>query len=775
MIFDHAALERVDFPRIRDRVVAATATERGRRYATQLEPIADFDRIVCEQAITAEVRDLVQSVDLHALPTVDTAELTHRAAIGMVLAPLELRRIADALAAAAAACNAAGDRRDGSLAGILGPYRPLPEVQRAVTAAINERGQVNDRASAALSRVRRSLAQAQDEARERVHSMLRSKAISNAIQDFVVTMRDGRYVIPIKAQHSSEVPGIVHDTSSSGQTLFVEPLAALEINNRVRTLALEEQREVQRILAALCELCGRHADQIEANVDVLAQLDLRIAKARAALAMHASQPHLADRPALRLQAGRHPLLGDRAVPQSFALDEETRLLVISGPNMGGKTVALKMVGLFIAMAYAGLQLPAGEETTVGRFAEVFVDIGDEQSIAEDTSTFSAHLRNMRRILERADAASLILIDEIGGGTEPAGGAALAVAMLERLLAIGAKGIVTTHATEVKLFAHEASGVTNAGVRFDPKTFAPTYELDVGAPGQSLAFPLARSLGIPPALVSRAESLLDSHEQDYERALRDLTQAGAQLRREKQEVERERIHLEQLQANVRSRTAALESERRALAAKAEAQLQQTLRDFSVELAARAESPGRARITPGQSALLQRTLEEIRRDLDVEVAAEAAPGPQAFSANERVRVLSLNQDATVVADNGESLLLAIGPMKTTAQKSDVRRIAEPVRSGARRDTGSERTLDAVSRASVELDVRGKRYVEAEPLVDRWIDEAVLVSASPLRLIHGKGTGMLGRGLQAYLREHSRIKSVRYGNEDEGGSGVTILELR
>lgn len=773
---DRRTLDTLDFAGIRERVVAGTRTERGRRRASELMPLASFDDVRREQARTEAVRQMIVAVDLHVLPAADPHDALQRAAIGTTLAAAELRAVADVLAAAAAAYNKTREEPDEALDAITAPYANLRELQRRLTDAIDERGNVLDRASPALGRVRRNLQHAQIEARDRVGAMLRSAKYARAIQDAVVTIRDGRYVIPIKAEFSGEVPGIVHDTSSSGQTLFVEPLPALETNNRLRTLRIEEEREVQRVLAELSRAVGAESAGIEENAEMLARIDLLVARARAGQAMNAVSPELCEEPVLAIVDGRHPLLGERAVPQSLDLDEETRLLVISGPNMGGKTVALKMVGLFVAMAYAGLQLPAREGTRIGHFTRIFTDIGDEQSIAENASTFSAHLTRMREIFAQADGRSLVLVDEIGGGTEPASGAALGVAMLERLLAVRAFGVVTTHATELKLFAHQTGGVANASVRFDPRSFAPTYQLDVGMPGQSLAFPLARALGIPPEVIDRAQSLLGSRERDYESALADLAEVSARLQSERDALERERRHVDRLQENLRSRTEALERERREFVQQVQTRMQDVLRDFTAQLAARQaqrRETGRARVTPAQSGLLEETLEAMRRDLGVRPEAQAQPVDRRFEANETVRILSLAQEGTVIADNDDTLLVAIGPMRTVVQKSDVQAISAPVpRAGKSR--GGETRLEAAARTMAELDVRGKRYIEAEPIVDRWIDEAALAGNSPLRLIHGKGTGMLGRGLQEFLRGHPGVKRVRYGDENEGGGGVTIVDL-
>ncbi|HEY8313806.1 MAG TPA: endonuclease MutS2 [Candidatus Baltobacteraceae bacterium] len=784
-VSDLRTLDTLDFAGVRERVAAQTRTERGRAHADALAPLADFARVRAQQAATDAARMLVESADFHVMPAHDTATWTEAAAVGTTLAAAELRAVADAIAAAAAAYNKTREQPGDALAPITAAYRPLREVQRDVLDAIDERGIVMDRASPALARIRKSIVQSQSDARERVQSMLRSAKYANAIQDAVVTIREGRFVVPIKAEFSGEFPGIVHDTSSSGHTLFVEPLAALESNNRLRTLRIEEEHEIARILAALSRMVGQNATQIDINVEMLAELDVLVAKAQIARSMRASVPELVDSPTIVVRDGRHPLLADRAVPQSLEIDETTRLIVISGPNMGGKTVALKMVGLFVAMTYAGMQIPSGIGTRIGRFTRIFTDIGDEQSIVENASTFSAHLGRMREIIADADERSLVLVDEIGGGTEPTSGAALAIAMLERLLALRAAGIVTTHATELKLFAHATAGVANASVRFDPQTFAPTYQLDIGAPGQSLAFPLARALGIPRDLIARAESLLSTRERDYETALAELSHRNAQLQSERDALARERSHVESLQNTARSRADALDRERRAFGDRAEGRMQQALRDFTAELERRAalraaedERSARPRVTPAQSALLSRTLDDMRRDLGVQPEAAQAAAAGRFEAEDRVRIGSLNQEGTVIADDGETLLVAIGSMRTVVRKEDVLRLTSGASAAKRREGRAQAgmaKLEAASRTTAELDVRGKRYIEAEPLVERWLDEAVLAGSSPLRLIHGKGTGMLGRGLQEYLRSHPSVSAVRYGDENEGGGGVTILELR
>jgi DNA mismatch repair protein MutS2 len=691
---------------------------------------------------------------------------------------MELRAIADALAASTYAARIVRESETSPLLRErLERFRPLPSLVTRITEAIDERGVVLDRASTELARIRRGIGQAQDDARDRAQALVRSAKYSRAVQDQIVTVRDGRFVVPIKAEFAGEVQGIVHDASSTGATLFIEPLETLEANNRLRALRMREEHEVARILAELSALTGSEAGQIGVNVALYVELDLAFARATLADRMNAVPPELVDAATIDLRDARHPLLDERAVPQSLRLDDDSRLLLISGPNMGGKTVALKLVGLCLAMAACGMHVPA-VAATIGRFERIYTDIGDEQSIALNASTFSAHLRRLAEIVSGANARTLILIDEIGSGTEPNAGAALAVAVLERFITAGARCIATTHATELKLFGAENAHVRNASVRFDPDTYEPTYQLDIGSPGQSLAFALARRMELDPAVVARAESLLSSAERDYDRALAELAQERTKTVAEREQVEREKRHLRALEDTARRKAEVLERERREFAAQADARLSETLRAFTAELERRAAEAGgaaRGKVTRGQADLLSRTLDEMRRDLGITNRPVAGPsGPRPIALGDRVRVLSLDQEGVVAEDLGRNALVSFGSMRSLVAKDDLVRLGSGESRKPTSGAGQAR-LEAATRAMTELDVRGKRFVEAEPEVERWIDEATLTGASPLRLIHGKGTGLLGRGLQQYLKSHPNVSGVRYGNADEGGSGVTVFDLR
>ncbi|MBV8196703.1 MAG: Smr/MutS family protein [Candidatus Eremiobacteraeota bacterium] len=623
------------------------------------------------------------------------------------------------------------------------------------------------------------MAQANGEARDRISAILGSAKNAKAIQERIVTIRNGRFVIPVKAEFAGSIPGIVHDTSSSGQTLFVEPLAALESNNRVRTLQIEEEREINRILEALSRDVGRDAAQVEINVEMLAALDLLAAKAEVARRSDAIAPELTHEAEVHIESGRHPLLGERAVAQSLRVDDNVRLLIVSGPNMGGKTVALKMAGLFVVMTYCGMQVPAALGTCIGKFTRIIADIGDEQSVVANTSTFSAHLARLREVVRGAGSSTLALLDEIGAGTEPNTGAALARAMLERLLRCGARAIVSTHSVELKLFAHSTPAVANASVRFDPATFAPTFELDVGTPGQSLALPLAARLGIEREIIDRAEQLLEGQQREYEAALTELSARSGELRKGEASLARQRSELaEQLEALALERRR-LEEERRKLAAGAEERLAQRLREFVQELA-RAQSQSEAqrrrtaRVTPAQNKALSRTIEAIHNDLGIATTQAAAGTVPVYSPGDRVHVTSMQQSAIVSEDWDDRLLISIGSMKMLVPKTEVRAESAPASSTRPRAGGAQVRLAAATRGSQSLDVRGMRYAQAEPLVEKWLDDALLGGTTPLRLIHGKGTGMLGKGLQEYLRAHPGVRDVRYANEEEGSTGVTIIDL-
>jgi DNA mismatch repair protein MutS2 len=786
---DERTLDVLDFAVIREMVAKATSSDRAAERARAMVPHTDIAVVRLEQGATAEMRRIASDAPFDLARTRDVSDALARAERGGVLGAEELRDVGFAIAAADAAVRRVRASTAPILKARCAAAQTLHELAAAIDRAIGERGDVLDRASPALARIRRNAMLAQDEARDKLQSVLRAPKYAKAIQDAIVTIREGRFVVPIKAEFATILPGVVHDTSSSGGTLFVEPLDALDANNRLRTLRLDEAHEIARILGELSAHVGSKAAQAAINLEALADIDLVLARVRVAQKMDAIAPAIVDAPHVAIQRGRHPLVEGRVVPQTLALDERTQLIVISGPNMGGKTVALKLVGLFVLMAYCGMHLPADDGTTIGTFEFLGCDIGDEQSIAGNASTFSAHLRRLRTLVEWSGPRALVLIDEIASGTEPGASAALATSVVEYLLKRGARGIVTTHSTELKLFAADTEKVVNASVRFDPQTYAPTYELDLGSPGRSLAFPLARTMGLPPQIVERAEALLSTSERDYDRALEELALVRSQAAAERDALAAERAAIAGIEAAARTQAEALDRERRSFARTADERLSRALREFTAELNRRnADRAGRGKVTSGQASLLGRTIDDVNRDLGVAPSAtvqtpneRSVKGP--IAVGDRVFVNALGSEGDVAQDLGATILVAIGSMKTTVAKKDVRLIrrargaktnAAAERGRAAQSEGSQVTLEAATTARTEIDVRGKRFAEAEPIVDKWIDESALAGLSPLRLIHGKGTGLLGRGLQDWLKGRPGIRDVRYGNADEGGGGVTMFEL-
>lgn len=779
---DQHTLDALDFQAIRDQLSALAQTDNGRDSATELTPHTDRAQVAALLQATSEMRGLIAkgfSLDRVA----DPHEALARARRATSVSGEELRLIGLAIMAADTAVRAVRGDDTPALAKLVVHVRTLRELGQELTTVLGPRGEVLDLASKELARLRRAIVEASDAARTRSGQLMRSTLIAKALQDSTITLRDNRYVLPIKVEFASQVPGIIHDTSASGQTVFIEPLATIESNNRVRTARIEEQHEIERILTTLTGHVTKEAASIVHLLSVLTAVDLAFARARLAEQMDAHPAILSDEATLRLDHARHPLLGRRAVAQSFELDAHRRFIIISGPNMGGKTVALKLAGLAVLMTACGLHLPAEATSVVGLFTHVRADIGDAQSIAMNASTFSAHLGRLRDILEVADDGLLFLVDEIAGGTEPAAGAALAIAILDRLLCCGAHGIVTTHAQELKAYAQERDLVENAGMRFATGTHKPTFELDIGVPGRSLAFDLAAREGLDAAVLDDARSRVDQKEHSYDRALAELSEARAAVSEELQRVRDQRHALQRERDALVAKRDAFDRERKEFTERAEQRLGEQLRRFASELAQRGEQRNKgARVTRSQSELMTRTLEEMRKDLKLDDHDAPEPITTMLKRGTRVRVRSMGSEGVVADDFGDTVAVTIGSMRTVVSKRECIPLTSkpPKRQTSRaRDDSDDATQDQqalarISNVATELDVRGKRLYEAQEIVDRWLDTAVLAGFSPLRIIHGKGTGALGTGLQQALRGHPSVKSLRFGNETEGGSGVTIVAI-
>jgi len=803
---DAHALAALEFEDVVAQIAAKTTCEPGKRAAASLAPLASRTQAEEEQELVEDAMAFVHAGgDIAFGGADDVTELIARAHKGATLSGADLRAIAEAERALrsvgrniAARPSSAKEQPADAFAAPRGAFKTLlskrqdtVDLVRRIDAAIEPEGRVADAASAELARIRRQQRVLHDEIRDRCAAITRNPSTAKMLSEAVVTVRAGRYVVPVRKEFAGEFAGVVHDESSSGSTVYVEPLASVEANNRLRALESAEEREVARILAQLTSHVGAHAQALQANAALLARLDVVGARARWALAHSALRPALSERHALRIVGGRHPLLTRAAKPLDVEVGADFDALVISGPNMGGKSVALKTMGLFCLLAYSGVPLPALPGTEIGWFDRIVCVLGDEQSIAQNLSSFSAHLEALRAALNSASSGSLVLVDEIGSGTEPVAGAALAQAFIEALLAAGARVVVTTHYTQLKVFAAATERVANASMLFDAATNAPTYVLAIGVPGQSLAFPLARALGLPPRMIARAETLLGEEGRRLESAFEGLAAERAELIKRQAEFETLRAQASGLERQLVDQAAAFERERKQFEHRAAAVLDDAVRQVRAELMERAARSGESRRRQSGSAApaadLGKTLEDMRKSLGLQSAEPGDPAARQLQPGDRVYVRSFGAPGTVAELYDRDALVNMGSVKVVVPRSE---LGADVGKGPgavefTRPSRSDRAVEFIrpnaanvplaSDAPSAIDVRGMRVDEAMPLVDKALDSASLAGAAELRIIHGKGTGQLGKGIREFLRGHAQVAGLAQAGDREGGSGVTIVTLR
>lgn len=780
-----------------ERLARLTSFSASREAALALRPVTDRDTVVVRQRETAEAVLLAdRGVVVPMGGAHDVRTTAHAASLGHVLAANELLDIASTAGAAARVGRTLvrGGDETPLLATLGGRMPELGAIRELIESAIDDRGEVVDDASPELRSIRRELATAHERVQQRMQALSHSQALREALQEPIVTMRDGRYVLPVRAEFRSAVRGVVHDTSASGATLYIEPMDVVELGNRWRELQLQERHEVERILRELSNAAGQVAPEIAEAVELIAHIDVAVARARFAIQLGATdlavvgadQSWIVEAPAeLRLERARHPLLEGHVVPTSLAIGGDQHALLITGPNTGGKTVALKTAGLLCLMALAGLPVPAGAGTQIPVYDAVFADIGDEQSIEQSLSTFSGHMTAIIDIIERAGPRSLVLLDELGAGTDPTEGAALAIAIVDRLISDGATLIATTHHSELKLYAHRTEGVLNASVEFDVETLSPTYRLTVGLPGQSNALAIAGNLGMPADVIAGARAGLSSEQLDLESLLGDLrTQLNAAEQRA-QRAATAATEAETLRGDLEHRLDALAAESAHLREEARTRIRRELREAE--------------------RLLERTRREVeaarlnqaRADLDrARVAVEAiAPTPPAVRAPRRapdepivpvapavtvwLRGISLPGEALSEPDERGEFDVQLGSLRTRVRLEQVERTAEP---GAAREGRAPRELRVGGTATYappvgageEIEIRGQRIDEALPKVEEYLDLAARSGRARVRLIHGKGTGTLRKAVRELLERHPLVTAFESGQRTEGGDGVTIAYL-
>ncbi|MCY9516691.1 endonuclease MutS2 [Paenibacillus apiarius] len=647
---------------------------------------------------------------------------------------------------------------------------------------IDEQGDVLDQASTELATVRRELRIGETRIREKLESMIRSQSGQKMLQDQLVTIRNDRYVIPVKQEYRGHYGGIVHDQSSSGATLFIEPEAIVAMNNKLRETKLREEREIERILSRLTEEVGLLADVLLYDTDCVEQLDFIFAKARLAHQMKASIPRMNDRGFIKLKKGRHPLIpAEQVVPIDVELGNSYTSIIVTGPNTGGKTVSLKTMGLLSLMAMSGLFIPAEEGSQMCVFDAIYADIGDEQSIEQNLSTFSSHLTNIIRILGHMTPKSLVLLDELGAGTDPAEGSALAIAILEHIHKLGCRMVATTHYSELKAYAYERKGIINASMEFDVQTLSPTYRLLIGVPGRSNAFAIAERLGLSKSIIEHARGEVTEEDLRVETMIASLEEnrLGAEAEREaaerlRRETEALRQALaeerEKLEADRDKRVARAEEEARAIVAKARREAEEIISELR-QLALEGAQVKDHRLT------------EARRKLDEaapasKIAAKTKKSVKAarkIEAGDEVMVYSLNQKGSVVELAGQEAVVQLGILKMKVRLDDLELLSSSKSEAKQVQSGMNVKRTRGENVRSELDLRGANLEEAMMEVDRFLDEALLGNLGQVYIIHGKGTGILRTGIQEFLRRHKHVKSFRLGNYGEGGTGVTVAELK
>jgi DNA mismatch repair protein MutS2 len=759
------------------------------------------------QAETKEARRLLSvKPDLSIGGARDVRPLLQRASRSAALLPTELLDIRQTLAAARdlkRAISRLGDQFP-LLEDIASRIQECPGLLSEITRCISDRGEVLDSASPELARIRRELEITHQRLLDRLNRIVQSPQNSQYLQEAFVTQRQGRYVIPLRTEFKGRIQGIVHDQSASGATLFIEPLATVELNNRWRQLQLDEEEEVRRVLLDLTELVAQEAKPIGWTVQAVAELDLAFAKAKYADELGAIEPELvgfSPSPirgtygfALRLFSARHPLIDPKTVvPIDVVLPPETFILVITGPNTGGKTVTLKTVGLLAAMAQAGLQIPAAEGSTLPVFKSIYADIGDEQSIEQSLSTFSSHLTNIVSILAECDTESLVVLDELGAGTDPVEGSALARAILEHLRERGVTTFVATHYSELKAYAHNTPGVTNASVEFDAETLAPTYRLTIGLPGRSNAFAIARRLGLDDGIIQVAQDMVSPEAMQTEAMLRDIQAQLDAATREQDAAEAARDQVERRLEELNQRLAYIDKERRDILNSARADARREIKAVREELRRlREEWTAGLPATQGAPPEEETSRQELEREtearletLEATVSKEETPPPPKpkyrgpLQPGDQVWVEPFEALGEVISSQGGKVEVQLGRFRTSVKRNQVElreRVTQteavPDEEGV--DTSTVRT-PTVESPGFELDLRGQTAEEALHRLDLYLDDAYLVGLPWVRIIHGKGTGVLRAAVRDALQGHPLVASYESGKEGEGGDGVTVVKLR
>lgn len=789
MVLSERVIRKLDFDKILERLANQCLLPRARELAEDLKPSTSYDLVRELLEETGEGKALLRVNPLFSVRGAkEIRPYLERCLRGGALSPEELLHIRDTLKTARQLKQTIleGKTETPHLKVIVQGMEPPRALENEITRCITEEGQVADQASVELAEFRRSINRLQRRIRETLDGILRNPAYQKILQDPIVTQRSDRYVVPIKLEYRQSFPGIVHDQSASGATLYIEPMTVVNLGNELREVVIKEQREVQRILLQLSARVEGEAELIADVHEALARVDFILAKARLSEGMNAGAPALSDKQEIKLVQARHPLLTGSVVPLSIELGYRFDTVVITGPNTGGKTVALKTIGLLTAMTQCGLHIPAESDSRIGVFTQIFADIGDEQSVEQSLSTFSGHMKNIVEIVQRADGRSLILLDEVGAGTDPTEGAALAMAIIAELHSRNARIVATTHYGALKSFAYNTPRVENASVEFDSETLKPTYRLLVGIPGKSNAFYIAGRLGLSDSVLDRAKTFVTEREMQVADLIENLEDTQREIEVEKRRAREERQAIEQESLNLKEKSQQLEDDYQELMAKA--------RDEATEIVREARRETERLIDELKQALkeerkdqqaIERTRQGLRK-ISGKVGADDSPSrpsggvnPDEIKLGQMVYMTKLRQKGQVLKlpnENGEILVQA-GVIKLNVPLSEVRVVKEEkVKQPTRNVRGQGRIgMNKAETMRSEIDLRGMMVEEATYALDKYLDDAILTGVGQVYVIHGKGTGALRTGIQEFLRSHHHVKSFRIGQHGEGDLGVTVVELK
>ena len=785
------SIRTLELPQVLELLAQKAVSDDAKDRCRRIMPVTDRDEVLrlLDETDAAKAR-----LGLHGSPPFsgvkDVAASLHRADQGGMLNTRELLDIA-ALLTASRRVAEYDEERQGEPTVIDHLFSALHSnrhLEDRIRTAILDEETIADAASAELADIRRKMRIAASKGRQILQKIISSPSYAKVLQEALITQRDGRFVVPVKAEHKGALPGLVHDISSSGATLFIEPMGVVQANNELKELQAREEKEIDRILMSLSADCGDQRENILSDYDCLVHLDMIFARAQLSYTMNASRPEVRKRGGITLRKARHPLLDQaKAVPISVELGEQFDTLVITGPNTGGKTVTLKTIGLLSLMAQCGLHIPADDGSAVRVFQRVLADVGDEQSIEQSLSTFSAHMSNTVEILDQADEDSLLLFDELGAGTDPIEGAALAIAIIQYARGKGALTAATTHYAELKTFAMTTAGVENASCEFDVQTLRPTYRLLIGIPGKSNAFAISRRLGLDEEIIRMAQEQMDSESIRFEDVLAQLEEKRQRL--EKAETEADRLwrqreedarkartfreQMEKAKENARSKG---EAEARRIVRQAQEKAEEVFAQLDELQRQQQRQVNYQQMNDARAALRHslKEAEERLREKDEVAEPDYAPS-RPIEVGDMVELPGVKMAATVLSVNGDgTLLLQAGKMKMTTKASQVHLLENQPQKQPIKPSGSA-TVRMQSRAASELDIRGLETLEAESVVENYIDAAVMSKLGTVTIIHGKGTGALRKAVHEMLKRNKAVKSFRLGRYGEGEAGVTVVELR